>query len=243
MATLISRSLRNNIIVGLLLVAPIMITVFILNWLFHFVTDSVFPFFPEQWLGVHGELTTRILALALVLIGLFLIGLLTRNLVGRKLYQFGDSTLARIPVVSKIYVSVRQMSEAFLNQSQTLFKGVAMLEYPRPGIYSLGFVTAEVPQNLIPSNKGNDFVAIFIPTSPVPTAGYLVFAPRTDLHLLPMSVGDAMKLVVSGGAVFPGSGTVNGQANFLDKLEAWMATKEEKTPPAQAPGQPDKPTT
>lgn len=240
MAARFMRTIRNNIIVGLILITPIVVTVLAGNWLFRFVTDVAFMFFPKGWRQEYPLVFSRITALIAVLLLLFLIGLFARNLVGKKLYQMGDALLRRVPVLNKIYVSIRQISEALLDQSQYLFKEVVLVEYPRKGLYMLGFVTATVPSSVLPRNNENaphhDFVSVFIPTAPNPTSGFVVFAPRHDITILPLSVADAMKLVVSGGAVFPGMSLPDDRPTLLDKLEEWVrrdraSEAERKTPP------------
>lgn len=224
MAGKIARSIRNNILTGLALVTPVVVTGFIVAWLFDFTTNRLIAFVPKELLEQYPEILFRVAALVVVVVGLFLTGLLVRNLLGKKLYQLGDAILVRTPFVNKIYVSVRQISEAVLDQSQTMFQQVVLVEYPRPGLYSVGFITANVPREMLPlAEKRQGFVAVFIPTSPNPTSGWFTIVPRSDVHPMAISVADAMKLVVSGGAVFPGAPNLDNRPTLLDKLEAWLA--------------------
>ncbi|MFH0953935.1 MAG: DUF502 domain-containing protein [Verrucomicrobiota bacterium] len=223
MSKSIGKSIRNNLLVGLILVTPLVVTGLVVNWLFGFATNRIVKLIPQGWREAHPEILFRVLALVAVLVFLFLVGLFARNILGRRLYQLGDMVLVRIPLINKIYVSVRQISEALLDQSQKMFKQVVLVEYPRKGLYSVGFVTADVPKDMRPANLSEDLVAVFIPTSPNPTSGWFVFVPRSELFVMPISVGDAMKLVVSGGAVFPGTAAIDDRPTLLDKLEVWMA--------------------
>lgn len=224
-----ARSFRNNIIVGLILVTPIVVTAFIVNWLFGFTTNRLIKFIPARWLQAYPDVVFRVLSLAVVLILLFLVGFLTRNILGKKLYQLGDMVLVRIPFINKIYVSVRQISEALLDQSQNTFKDVVAVEYPRPGLYSVGFITSSVPKAFEPPKlAGRDLIAVFIPTSPNPTSGWFVLVPRADAHVLPCSVAEGMKLVVSGGAVFPGTAPLDDRPTLLDKIETWVSREGKK---------------
>jgi uncharacterized membrane protein len=219
------RTIRNNIIVGLILITPIVVTVLVGTWLFRFVTDVAFMFFPKGLRQDYPLIFSRVTALIAVVVLLFLIGLLARNFVGKRLYQLGDAVLRRVPVLNKIYISVRQISEALLDQSQYLFKEVVLVEYPRKGLYMLGFITSNVPHSILPGFEKRpleEFVSVFIPTSPNPTSGFVVFAPRSDIMILSLSVADAMKLVVSGGAVFPGTSLPDDRPTLLDKLEEWV---------------------
>ena len=222
----LSRSIRNNMLVGLVLVTPIVVTGFLVNVLFAFFTSRVITFIPESVREGRPDIIFGILAFMGALVLLFLIGLLVRNLLGKRLYQLSDHVLARIPFVNKIYISVRQIGEALLDQSQTMFKDVVLVEYPRKGMYSMGFTTARVPKHIQTHLPGpdnhRDLIAVFVPTTPNPTSGLMIFVPVEDAFKLPIDVGDAMKLVVSGGAFFPGA-KVDERPTLLDKLEEWLA--------------------
>jgi uncharacterized membrane protein len=236
----IIRALRNNILTGLFLVTPIAIAVFVVQWLFTLITDRAIPFIPREVRDLHPELLFRLIALVLFLAVLFLLGLFVRNIIGARLYRLGDAVLSRIPVFNKIYISVRQIGEALLAQSQTLFQEVVLVEYPRKGVFSLGFVTAAVPpafvKNLPPPHAGQPLLGVFIPTTPNPTSGLLIFVQKSETFALPISVGEAMKLVVSGGALYPGGAErVDIRPTFLDKLQEWAA--REGRPDAE-PGAP-----
>jgi uncharacterized membrane protein len=234
----IAKSIRSNILVGLILVTPVVITIFIVNALFRFVTKWVIAFVPPHLLKEYPALLFQAAALVLVIVMFFFVGLFVRNFIGHKLYRLGDMVLGRIPIFNKIYLSIRQISEALVDQSQSLFKEVVLLEYPRKGIYSMGFVTAQVPRSMtsmLPApHTDKDMIAIFIPTTPNPTSGLFIFAPRAELISLPISITDAMKLVISGGAVFPGVGPIDSRPTLLDKLENWLArdTPDGDKPPA-----------
>lgn len=216
----IVRSIRNNTLVGLFLVTPIAVTGFIVNMLFRFTTN----FLPRPLRESEQAPLFRVLALLAVLLVLFFIGLLVRNMLGRKLYQVGDRLLTRIPIINKIYIAVRQISESILAQRETIFNEVVLVEYPRRGLFSLGFVTAPVPPNIEQTlqQQGQPeitHVAIFIPTTPNPTSGLFILADRREVITLPLSITDAMKLVVSGGAVFPDGSVAGRQPSLLDKLD------------------------
>ncbi len=226
------RSIRNNILVGLILIIPIVITGFIINWLFNFATNRLITFIPKELFGMYPTLFFRAAALITVLIILYLLGLLFRNIVGRRLYWIGDRIFTRIPLVNKVYLFVRNTSEALLDQSQTMFKEVVVVEYPRPGVFSMGFVTGTTPkrlQTLIPGAKQDEpLVSVFIPTTPNPTSGWFALLPRSCVYPIPITIGDAMKLIISGGAVFPGEVDLLDRPTLLDKLEQWIA-KQSKT--------------
>ena len=231
MATNIARSFRNNILVGLILIIPIAVTVWIVNFLFKLTTKWVIAFVPSPWLKEYSAVLFQAAALIIVLLVLFLIGFLTRNFLGKKLYQFGDTILARTPFINKIYISVRQISEAILDQSQTMFKEVVVVEYPRKGAYAIGFTTAVISRDvtdLLPERKDEDYVAVFVATVPNPTSGFFIIFPRSDVRVLPMSVADGMKMVISAGAVYPGAEPLDNRPTLLDKLEKWVARENPK---------------
>ncbi len=247
MASTVGKRIRNNIVVGLVLVTPVAISLFILAFLIRLiadnamakaVTNTVFRTLPEAFQEPTVKFVLgRILALVLVLLFLFLVGFFVRSFFGRKLYRIGEKILTRIPVFNRIYIQVRHISETLFSQRETMFKEVVILEYPRKGIYSIAFVTSSVPDHFRSKMNGakpdENFSALFVPTTPNPTSGLLILAPRSELTTLPISVPDAMKLVISAGTVYPGEeGDVSDRPTLLDKLENWI-TRETKLEPVQ----------
>ena len=220
------RNIRNNILIGLMLFLPVAVTVLIVNWLFATTTDVLVQWLPEAARKAPIELfLLRLAALAALVAMLFLAGLLARNVAGKRLYDLGDKLLARIPVINKLYVSIRQISETLLDQSGGMFKEVVLLEYPRQGVFAVGFVTADVPPGLALKLAGREpkeaWVGVFLPASP-PTSGFFVLARRAELRTLSISVSDAMKLLISGGTVFPGVVNTEDGASLLEKAAGWV---------------------
>lgn len=226
----LSKRIRNNILVGLALVTPIGVTILIANWLFVFVTNV---FLTEELETSGKQVLYRVAALAIVVAICFLIGFFARSFLGRSLYQLGDTVLTRLPVINRIYVQVRHISDALISQRQNLFEQVVMLEYPRRGLYSIGFVTSSVPSSIhghLPEEKaGLDLVSLFIPTTPNPTSGLMIMAPRAELTRLPLDVTDAMRFIISAGAVHPGDQPTDGGRTLLDKIETWAASETPTT--------------
>jgi uncharacterized membrane protein len=216
------KAIRTNIFVGLILVTPLVITAFVANWLFTFITNQFLGFFPRSIRDNEVELLLRIASLVLMLIVLFFIGLFVRNIIGRRIYQLGDSVLTRIPFINRIYVASRQVIDAFLTQRETVFNQVVLVEYPRKGIFSVGFQTATAAYSFrkhIPEGKpSDDYVAVFIPTTPNPTSGWLCFVPRDHVTPLPYSSGDAMKMIISAGVVYPGDLGAAPPPSLVEKL-------------------------
>ena len=230
------KSIRTSILVGLLLMTPIVVTAFVVNWFFRFITNRVLVFLPKHLREGDQELLWRIAALLIVILILFLVGLLARNILGKRLYHLGDRLLARIPFINRVYVGTRQVIEALFQQRQTLFQEVVLLQYPRPGVYAMGFVTAVVPRPYVHPLGGDvneEQLSIFIPTTPNPTSGWFCITPRSQVIHLDMSTGEAMKLIVSGGAVFPGNVVNKAPASLLDMLHDWSNKEDSSTPPVK----------
>ena len=243
-----TKSIRANILVGFFLTVPIVATILIFNFLFGLATgwlpEAILPELRSSW---SGQLLMQIITLIAILGAFGFVGLFTRNILGRQMFRFSDTLLARIPVIKGIYVSVRQISESLFTQRKTLFKEVVMIEYPRKGLHSLAFVTARVPDPLASHiSRGRnpaECVSVFIPTTPNPTSGVLILLPRSETTAIDMDVAEALTFVMSAGAVSPGE---KGSAapTLLDKLEAWLKQGEEPVvipPPALDMPEPTEP--
>jgi len=195
-------SLKNCFLTGLLVILPISITVYVI-WVLIRGMDAILKFIPakylpETYLRVH----TPGLGFILVVILVFVVGLLTRNLVGRKIVQFGENIVDRIPLVRVLYAGVKQLLEPLFLQKTNAFKRVALIEYPRRGAYVIGFITGESKGEL--QNKtSKNMLNVFVPTTPNPTSGFYILIPEDEVILLNMSVEDAFKLIISGGIVSP----------------------------------------
>jgi len=194
--------LKNYFITGLLVILPIFITAYVI-WHLIKAMDAVLKFIPAKYLP---ETYTNIyipgVGLILVVILIFIVGILTRNIAGRTVLQFWDNLVDRIPLARILYSSVKQLLQAFFFQNSGSFQRVALIEYPRRGIYVLGFITGESRGEIqVKTNK--KMINVFVPTTPNPTSGFYVLVPEEDLILLDMSVEDAFKLLISGGIVSP----------------------------------------
>jgi len=217
------------VLVGLALVTPIGVTLFIANWLFVLVTNL---FLPKELQSSAYQALLRIATLVTVLVICFFIGFFARSFFGKRLYRMGDKLITRVPVLNWIYVQVRHISEALIAQRKRLLKEVVLVEYPRKGVYSVGFITAATPPSMSSAMRsahpGGEFVSLFIPTTPNPTSGMMIMARREDLVPLAIDVTDAMKFIISGGAVYPEDQPSEPQLSLLDKLEEWIAPTELK---------------
>ncbi len=222
-------SFRANTLIGLVLIAPIVGTLLVVDFVVKLVTNAVMP---EVWLASRYGAAYRLAALCLVVLCLYAIGLLARNFVGRTLYRAGDRMLGRIPVIRGIYTTIRQIGESLLSsQSNKVFKDVVAVRFPAQGSYSIGFVTAHTSPLAVPGDA-RELVHVFVPTAPNPTSGFLLLVPRGEVWPVDLAVTDAMKLIMSAGAVVPGTAAVRRPASLLDQLETWLHREE---PPASPP--------
>jgi len=194
--------LRRYFIAGLLVWLPVGATILVFTLLLDLVDQLLFllppPLRPDALLGFE----IRGLGSILVLIVFVVTGMLAANLLGRRLVRFYESVLERIPLVNTVYGAVKRFSEIIFSDSAASFKKVLLVEYPREGLYSLAFQTSE-NQAEVKSVAGEDVVAVFLPTTPNPTSGFMLFVPARCVSVLDMSVEDALKMIISLGVVVP----------------------------------------
>ena len=194
--------LRRYFVAGLLVWVPIGVTVFIFRLLLGLMDQLLFwlprQYRPEELLGFPIPGLGAILAVLLLLIT----GMLGANFFGRRLVAFYESVLARIPLVRSVYGSVKHFAEMVLSDSGTSFKKVLLIEYPRTGLYSIVFQTSDNPAE-VQARTGEEIITVFLPTTPNPTSGFMLFVPKDSAVELEMSVEEALKMVVSLGVVAP----------------------------------------
>jgi uncharacterized membrane protein len=193
---------RRYLVAGLLVWLPIGVTILVFSLLFDLM-DRLLLLLPPGW-RPEQLLGFRIPGLGAILavIVLLLTGVLAANLLGRRLVTSYESLLARIPIVRTIYSAVKHFAEVVFSDSNASFKKVLLIEYPRPGLYSIAFQTSENPQE-VQARTGDEIVTVFLPTTPNPTSGFMLFVPRRGVTELDMSVEDALKMVISLGVVLP----------------------------------------
>ncbi len=199
----ILHRLRNYLIAGILVIAPIGLTIWLSLLFVTWIDDRVMPLVPFRY---HPEaylpFTIPGLGLIIVLIGLILVGALTTNLLGRTFLRISERVLERMPIIRGIHATFKQVFETVLSHQSDAFRQVVLVEYPRRGIWALGFLTGETlgeVQNLTAEKVLN----IFLPTTPNPTSGFLLFLPEDDVVVLDMTVEEGIKMVMSGGIVTP----------------------------------------
>ena len=195
--------LRTYFLTGIVVSAPVGITIWLI-WLFvAFVDDTVVPLIPDAYnpSDVIGVSVPGI-GVIVVLLVVTIIGFLVTNFFGRFMIKLGENMVSRVPVVRTIYGVLKQIFDAVLAQSEGAFREVILIEYPRKGIWVIGFVTSNT-QGEIRRVMADEMVNVFLPTTPNPTSGFLLFVPRKDCITLNMTVEEGVKLVISGGIVSP----------------------------------------
>ena len=198
-----TRRLRTNLLAGILITAPIGIT-FYLSWLvIGWIDSKVTPIIPEKY-NPETYLPFSIPGLGLVVAIAFLIfiGAATKGVLGRWWLHTLERLLARMPVIRSVYGAVKQIFETIMQQQSNAFRQVVLFEYPRRGSWALGFITGQT-QGEVQNLTSDEVVNVFLPTTPNPTSGYLLFIPKAELVILDMTVEEGIKMVVSGGIVTP----------------------------------------
>lgn len=197
-------SLRNAFFTGLLLLAPLVVTVWAVTYIISLVGGSVRPlydrFLPESL--SHVPFLWDVLATFIVFALISLLGYISRYFLGKFLLGLGERVLQAIPGVNTVYSSVKQIVATFSSEKRNLFSKVVLIEFPRPGMYAIAFLTNKA-QGEPQARTAEEVWTLFVPTTPNPTSGFLVMLPKSKLVELDMSVGDGMKFVISGGAVVP----------------------------------------
>ncbi|MBL9034916.1 MAG: DUF502 domain-containing protein [Rhodospirillaceae bacterium] len=197
--------LRTYFFAGILITAPVSLTIY-LAWLFiSFVDEQVFSLLPPEY-NPEAYMPFFIpgLGLLLVLVGLTLIGALTAGFLGRVTRQMFDAILNRLPVIRSLYSAINQIMETVLANKSTAFRECVLIEYPRRGIWTLGFITGTT-KGEVQDLTEDTLINVFVPTTPNPTSGFLLFVPEQDVVRLKMPIEDGLKLVISGGMVTPPS--------------------------------------
>ena len=195
--------LRNYFLAGVLVTAPISITIY-LTWTFlQFIDNKIVHFVPEQYNpSTYLPFSMPGLGLIIALVFFVIVGWSTRNFLGRLLVRVTEYIVERVPVINTIYGAVKQIFETVMTSQSDAFKDVVMFEYPRKGTWVMGFVTGNTKGEVQKKTK-SETMNIFVPTTPNPTSGFLLFVPKKDLIYMDMSVEEGIKMIVSGGILTP----------------------------------------
>lgn len=206
--------LRASFLTGLVVIAPIGLTVWLIWTVTGWIDGFVLPLVPSAYrpenilwtlFGLEDTpINIRGVGLVVFLLFTVIVGWLAKGIIGRSLLRWGESAVDRMPVVRTVYNALKQIAETVFSQSETSFDKACLVQYPRPGIWAVAFISTSAKgeiQKRIPVDE--QIMSIFLPTTPNPTSGFLLFVPRRDVIELDMSVEDAAKLVISAGLVYP----------------------------------------
>ncbi len=195
--------LRRYLLTGIVVTAPISITVYLTYMFLTFVDENVTRFFPDSWYeNLYGETTIPGLGLVVALSFFVVVGWFATNFLGRLIITVSEYLVDRMPVIRTLYSAIKQIFETIMASKSNAFREVVMLEYPRRGVWSIGFVTG-VTEGEVQRVTEEETINVFVPTTPNPTSGYLLFVPKKELTYLHMSVEEGVKLVVSAGIITP----------------------------------------
>jgi uncharacterized membrane protein len=198
--------LRASFLTGIVVIAPVGLTLWLIWTVAGWVDNMVLPLIPagyqpEQYIGIN----LRGVGVIIFLIFTIIVGWVAKGLIGRSMIGFAESLVDRMPVVRSIYSGVKQIAETVFAQSERSFEKACLVQYPRKDIWAVGFISTEAKGEINQkAETGSDLLSVFVPTTPNPTSGFLLFFPREDVIELDMSIEDAAKLVISAGLVYPG---------------------------------------
>jgi uncharacterized membrane protein len=195
-------SIRRWLLAGLLVLVPLAITLAVLNWIVSTLDQTLLilpgAWHPDKLLGFHIPGFGVLLTLAIVLV----MGAIASNFFGKRLVQWGNSLLSRIPIVRSIYSSVKQVSDTLFSENGNAFRKALLVQWPREGVWTIGFLTG-LPGGDVVNHLPGEYLSVYVPTTPNPTGGYFVMLKKSDCIELQMSVDEALTYVISMGVVVP----------------------------------------
>jgi len=195
---------RASFLTGLVVIAPISLTFWLIWTVVGWIDGVVLPFVPRQWQpNQYVGFDLRGIGVIIFLIFTILVGWIAKGVIGRGILRWAESLVDGVPVVRSIYNGLKQIAETVFAQTDTSFDKACLVEYPRKGIWAIAFVSTSGKGEIRSGINQGDIVSVFLPTTPNPTSGFLLFVPKVDVILLEMSVEDAAKLVISAGLVYP----------------------------------------
>ncbi|WP_147124951.1 DUF502 domain-containing protein [Shimia ponticola] len=248
-------SLRSSFLTGLVVIAPIGLTAWLIWSVVGWIDGFVLPLIPDGYqpdillrqllgpwvrdlLGLEQVVlddnfnpqSIRGIGVIVFLAFTLLVGWIAKGYIGRSLLRWAEGIVLTVPVVRSVYGGVKQIAETVFNQEDTSFEEAVLIEYPRKGIWAIGFISTNAKGEIAERNTADsDLMSVFVPTTPNPTSGFLLFFPEDDVVRLDMTVEDAAKLVISAGLVYP-----NGQPDADVRRGAKALPVKRKTPPAEA---------
>ncbi|MDT8345625.1 MAG: DUF502 domain-containing protein [Thermohalobaculum sp.] len=202
----IGHRLRANFLTGLIVVVPIVVTLY-LTWTFiTFVDSRVLPLVPAPY-NPRTYIDADIPGYGLVVFLIFttVVGYFAKKVFGKQLIRLGEDFVDRMPIVRSIYNALKQLVETVLSQSKTSFRQACLIEYPRKGLWAIAFISTDTRGEILARSGGREMVSVFLPTTPNPTSGFLLFVPKAEVIPLDMTIEEAAKLIISAGLVSPPS--------------------------------------
>lgn len=198
------RTITNWFLTGLVIAGPIGITIYVAWWVVGLVDSWVKPLIPAQF-NPDNFLPVIVPGFGLFvgIVAVTILGSLAANLVGKSLVQFGERSLARLPIVSTLYRGLKQIFETVITQDSKSFKQVGLIQYPRPGLWAIVLISTPAKGEIAAKVDGEEVLGCFLPTTPNPTSGFLLFVPKKEIRILEMATEDAAKLIISAGLVSP----------------------------------------
>lgn len=240
----IFAGLRNNFLTGVVVIAPITLTFWLLWSIAGWVDGFVLPFIPSAYRpeavlgrlfapddGTPASVNVRGLGIIVFLAFTITVGWIAKGIVGRSFIRWGEDIVSRLPVIRSIYNALKHISETVFSQRETSFQKGCLVEYPKEGSWAIGFISTSVKGEVlqrVAGGSGEEYVSVFMPSTPNPTTGFLMFVPRSKIHELDMSIEDCAKLVISAGLVYP-----SGRS---PQQELPLSATEGLPPPGQVKG-------
>lgn len=207
-------SVRRVFLTGVVILLPVFISIWVIRFLFTQVDGAVTPWVESLlrvsgfgWLLAQGwvDYITPVVSIVLSMLAIYIVGLFGGNVIGRQILAWVDKVLLAVPLLRGIYSATRQFIDTF-SKDKGAFRKVVMVEYPRRGVWSLGFLTNELEGELRSASGQEAHSSVFLPTTPNPTSGWMAFIPKKEIIELSISIDDAFKMIISGGVLMPGAG-------------------------------------
>jgi len=236
--------MRASFLTGLVVIAPVGLTLWLIWTVIGWIDGFVWPLVPDfwhpeallnRWLGIPEFLdpplnrernadwisvNVRGIGVVIFLIFTVFIGWIAKGYLGRSFIRWAESIVERTPVVRSIYSGIKQISETVFAQSESSFEKACMIEYPRKGIWAVGFISTQAKGEVAARSGQDKLLSVFVPTTPNPTSGFMLFFPAQDVIELDMSVEDAAKLVISAGLVYPNEKEAKAAVENMNNREA-----------------------
>ena len=216
--------LRTSFLTGIVVIAPVALTLWLIWSVIGWFDGFVLPFVPDAYrpeqilntiFGYDLKLNIRGVGVVVFLVFATLVGWLAKGLIGRSFIKYAENLVNRMPVVRSFYSGIKQIAETVFAQQERSFEKACMIEYPRKGIWAIGFISTTAKGEIAERNSSEGpMVSVFVPTTPNPTSGFLLFFPKADIVELDMSIEDAAKLVISAGLVYPPTKKISSKSTI-----------------------------